>query len=64
MTVREKYSHAKADRQQELKRKEAEGRDEQRAKRTDEQQLKLIEARRGASAKESKRLTERIRRNK
>lgn len=56
MAIREYYSHAKANNQKKMKRKEAEARVEQRAKRTDEQQLAKLDAGDYVATKERKRL--------
>lgn len=60
MAVRERYSHAKADNQKKMKRKEAEARVEARASRTDEQQLAKLDAGSYTATKERNRLQERI----
>ena len=54
MAIRENYSHAIADKKKEQKRKDALRRKELRGKRTDEQQLLLLKARRGKSVREVK----------
>lgn len=60
MAVRERYSHAIADSQKKMKRKEAEVRAEARADRSDEQQLQRLDAGGWAATKEKKRLQGRI----
>jgi len=60
MAVREHYSHAKADRHKEKKRKEAEDRMEARAGRSDEAQLQKLEIAGYKATKERRRLRERI----
>ena len=60
MAVRERYSHAKADNQKKMKRKEAEARAEQRAERTDAEQLVLLDARGLKATKERAKLQSRI----
>lgn len=60
MPVREYYSHAKANNQKKMKRKEAEVRAEQRVKRTDEQQLKKLDAEGRKATKERAKLQARI----
>lgn len=64
MAVREKYSHAKADRYKGKKRKEAEARTEARAARTDKQQLAKLDAEDWKATKERKRLQTNIDRRK
>ena len=63
MAVREYYSHAKADNQKKLKRKEAEARAEQRAERTDKQQIALLDSRGLKATKERAKLQARMNRN-
>lgn len=60
MAVKEHYSHAKADRHKENKRKEAEERMEARAGRSDEAQLQKLDIAGHKATKEKKRLRERI----
>ena len=60
MAVREHYSHAKADKHKEKKRKEAEERVEARAGRSDEAQLQKLDIAGHKATKEKKRLRERI----
>lgn len=56
MAVRERYSHAKANNQKKMKRKEAEARAEQRANRTNEQQLQRLDIKGLKATKERNRL--------
>jgi len=63
MAVRERYSYAKADKQQKLKQKEAEARTELRVARTDEQQLAKLDAEGRIATKERAKLQARIDRN-
>ena len=60
MAIRERYSHAKADRYKEKKRKVAEERIEARAGRSDEAQLQKLDIAGHNATKEKKRLRERI----
>ena len=60
MAIREHYSHARADRHKEKKRKEAEERIEARAGRSDEAQLQKLEIAGHKATKERRRLRERI----
>lgn len=64
MAVRERYSHAKADRYQENKRKEAKIRAESRAGRSDEGQLQRLDIAGHKATKEKKRLRVNIDRRK
>jgi len=60
MTIREHYSHAKADKHKAKKRKEAGERKEARAGRSDEGQLQRLNIAGHTATKEKKRLRARI----
>lgn len=60
MAVRERYSYAKANNQNKMKRKEAEVRTAARAERTDEQQLALLDTKGLKATKERAKLQTRI----
>lgn len=64
MVIRERYSHAIADNQKKMKRKEADVRIELRASRTDEQQIQKLERGGFAATREKRKLRKRIKNRK